>query len=87
MMGRPVRSLGDFVVLLLLSAFLLLIGAPAALLVLGRAIGRATDFERRRRVLAMPALETGEAWYFRKMRPAFRWVEDDGKQMSGSQAD
>ncbi len=73
--------------LLLLTAFLLLVGAPASLLVLGRAISRATDFDGRRKVVAVPVLETGEAWYFRRMRPAFSWVDESGEHLSGSEAD
>ena len=74
--------------LFLLAAFLLLVGAPAALLVLGRAIARWTDFEGRRGMIAPASVpETGEAWYFRKMRPAFKWVEESDEQRAESAAD
>ena len=74
--------------LVLLTAFLLLVGAPAALLVLGRAIARFTDFEGRRGVIAPNfTLETGEAWYFRRMRPAFKWVDESDKERAESAAD
>ena len=74
--------------LLLLTAILLLVGPPAALLVLGRAIARWTDFEGRRGVIAPSSVpETGEAWYFRKMRPAFKWVDENGEQRADSAAD
>ena len=67
--------------LLLLTAFLLLVGAPAALLVLGRATARWTDFESRRGMIAPASVpENGEAWYFRKMRPAFKWVEESDER-------
>ena len=74
--------------LVLLTAFLLLVGAPAALLVLGRAIARLTDFEGRREVIAPHSeSESGEAWYFRRMRPAFKWVEEIDEERAESAAD
>ncbi len=71
--------------LVLFTAFLLLVGAPALLLVLGRAISRSTDFEKRRtRTAPARAPESGDAWYFRKMRPAFKWLDDSPEQPVGS---
>ncbi len=65
-------------------AVVLLIGAPAALLVAGRVIVRATDMDARRAAVAAAAAarvvaareaqvsrEAGEPWYHRPMRPAF----------------
>ena len=66
--------------LVLFTVFLLLVGAPAALLVSGRAISRWTDFEGRRAARPAPPLESGEAWYFHKMRPAFRWTAEGAEQ-------
>ena len=74
--------------LVLSTAFLLLVCAPALLLVLGRAISRLTDFEARSKLPASaPAQETGEAWYFRRMRPAFRWLDDSAEQLSASKSE
>ncbi len=64
--------------LVLVAAFLLLVCAPAGLLVLGRAIAGWTDFEARRGAVPQAvAPEAGQAWYFRPMRPAFKWRDAD----------
>ncbi len=80
MCAPPQLPGGEYALKLVFAAFLLLVGAPAALLVLGRAISRATDFERRRNMVAAPSVETGEAWYYRKMRPAFQQMEESGAE-------
>jgi len=60
--------------ILALTAFLL-IGAPAALLILNRFVERATRHPRQPKQPPMQTQdEAGTAWFHRPMRPAFRQV-------------